>query len=165
MAKGVRYPRWIEKFFENVYELKKLKRKGWVRKAKIRNAETVAAHSYGVALLSMILSDLKGYDTEKTLKMALLHDLSESLVGDLTPEEISKQEKDSRENEAMEKILSKLPKKLRTEYFKLWKELQGEKSKEAKLVKKVDKLDMKLQALFYSKEFRERKRLLKEFLE
>ncbi|MCD6403316.1 MAG: HD domain-containing protein [Candidatus Aenigmarchaeota archaeon] len=154
----------LERFFEFIYKLKKLKRSGWVKKAKIRNVETVASHSYGVALLSMILSDLKGYDTEKVLKMALLHDLPESLTGDFMPEEISKLEKTSEENEAMEKILSTLSKNLREEYSKVWKELQEGKSKEAKLVRKVDKLDMKLQALFYSKEFKEKKKLLKEFL-
>ena len=41
----------------------------------------------------MVISDLGDYNSEKIIKMALLHDLAESKIGDLTPDEIDKFEK------------------------------------------------------------------------
>ena len=48
-------------------------------------------------------------DTDKCIKMALVHDIAESIVGDITPHcGISKDEKHRLESEAMEQIRSKL---------------------------------------------------------
>ena len=69
----------IEKFFQNVLELKNIPRQGWKEKLGINNPESVAEHSYSTAAISMILSDLEGLNTEKIIKMALLHVLAESI--------------------------------------------------------------------------------------
>ena len=42
--------------------------------------------------------DISELDTEKIIKMALLHDLAESITGDLTPDKISKKSKRQKEN-------------------------------------------------------------------
>ena len=76
----------IEKFFQKVLELKNVPRQGWKEKLEIINPESVAEHSYSTAAISMILSDLEGLNTEKIIKMALLHDLAESTIGDIIPE-------------------------------------------------------------------------------
>ena len=99
----------IEKFFEKVLELKNVPRQGWKEKLEIDNPESVADHSYSTTVLSMILSDMKGLDTEKIIRMALLHDLAESIIGDITPDHITKNEKIIKENHAIKQILKNLP--------------------------------------------------------
>nr|AIE94661.1 metal dependent phosphohydrolase [uncultured marine thaumarchaeote AD1000_49_H01] len=80
----------IEEFFQKVLELKNVPRQGWKEKLEIVNPESVAEHSYSTAIISMILSDLEGLNSEKIIKMALLHDLTESIIGDIIPGSITK---------------------------------------------------------------------------
>jgi putative hydrolase of HD superfamily len=88
-------------------------------------------------------------NTEKIIKMALLHDLSESIIGDLTPDEISKKSKHEKENLVMKQILNELPNKISESYYKIWDEYQSISSEEAKLVHEIDKLEMVFQAKYY----------------
>ncbi len=139
----------LEDFFKIIIDLKRIQRKGWKNKLSLEDVESVADHSYSMTLMAMILSDLLGFDTKNIMKMALLHDLVEAVVGDLTPEEISKIEKQELENVEMKKILSKLPDKLNDEYSKIWNEFQKYESKEAIFVHELDKLEMVYQAKKY----------------
>ena len=97
----------------------------------------------------MIYSDLHELNTEKIIKMVLLHDLSESIIGDLTPDEISKKSKHEKENLAMKQILNELPNNISESYYKIWDEYQSISSEEAKLVHEIDKLEMVFQAKYY----------------
>ena len=99
----------------------------------------------------MVFSDLEGKNTEKTLKMILLHDLAESVVGDITPERLSRESKTELENNTIKKILGYLPRQLSEEYMVLWNEFQQNSSEESRLVHQVDKLEMALQAKIYLK--------------
>ena len=141
----------LEKFFQIGIGLKTVQRKGWKDKLKIENPESVADHSYVMTLMSMILSDLEGFDTKKVMSMSLIHDLAESLVGDFTPDEISRSKKIQLENNAMEKILETLPTNLSGEYRKLWGEYQAKQTRESILVHEIDKLEMAFQAYVYLK--------------
>lgn len=139
-------------FFYLVSELKKIPRKGWKTKVGIEHPESVADHSYSTAIMAMVLSDSKKFDTEKVIKMALLHDLAESITGDFTPDEISKNNKNAIENETMSEILSKLPKEIENEYQLIWREYTEGITKESILLHDVDKLEMAIQAAKYSSE-------------
>ena len=139
----------IEKFFEKVLELKNIQREGWKEKLEINNPESVADHSYSATVMSMILSDLEGLNSEKIIKMALLHDLAESIIGDITPKHITKNEKTTKENQAMKKILKNLPSRIAKPYFEIWNDYQKKISKEAVLLHDIDKLEMAFQAKFY----------------
>ena len=139
----------LEKFFQKVLELKNVPRQGWKGKLEINNPESVAEHSYSTAVISMILSDLEGLNTEKIIRMALLHDLAESITGDIIPDYITKDEKINKESLAMKQILKNLPDKIAEPYFAIWNEYQKNSSKEAKLLHDIDKLEMAFQAKFY----------------
>ncbi len=139
----------LSEFFYVVSELKKTQRKGWKEKVSISNPESVADHSYSVALMAMIFSDIYNLDTEKMIKMALLHDLAESVTGDFMPEEISKENKRTVENQTMEEILSKLPPDLAKKYNLLWVEYVESKSRESILLHEIDKFEMAIQATKY----------------
>lgn len=141
----------IIKFFKTANSLKWIERRGWVAKVKVKvkERESVADHCYLTALMCMVLADLKELDSSKAVKIAMLHDLAESIVGDYMPEDISTVQKHEEEEEAIKSILSLLPSRLRLKYGRLWKEYRNRSSKEAILVHEVDKLEMALQASDY----------------
>ena len=139
----------LESFFQKVLLLKNIQRQGWKNKLGMNNVESVADHSYSTAMMSMVLSDLEGLNTEKIIKMALLHDLAESVIGDVTPDEIKDERKISMENKAMIRILENLPSNVSQHYIILWDDFQKNSSKEANLLHEIDKLEMAFQAKFY----------------
>ena len=143
----------LEEFLNIALELKTVPRQGWINKLGLKNPESVADHCYLMAVMAMVFSDLKKLDTEKMIKMTLLHDLAEAITGDLTPEDVSKSKKEKLESDAMKKILAALPKSLEAKYEKIWIEYQKNSTKEARLLHQIDKLEMALQAKSYNKRF------------
>ena len=139
-------------FFKNALNLKNISRQGWIDKLSMEHPESVADHSYSMAIMGMVISDLENYDSEKMLKMILLHDLAESKIGDYTPNQISKENKIKIENNAYDKIISTLPDTIKLQYGKIWDEYQKQESSESKIVHQIDKLEMVLQAKMYQKE-------------
>ncbi len=81
-----------------------------------------------------------------------MHDLEESITGDLTTNEISKKEKEKLENKTMKKIFNNLPSILAEEYLSIWNEYQKRQTDEAVFLHEVDKLEMAFQANVYAKE-------------
>lgn len=142
----------IDEFFKTAINLKKIPRQGWKNKLGVTNPESVADHCFSTSIIAMVLSDLQNLDTAKILKMSLLHDLAESITGDLTIDEISKKDKEKLENETMKKIIDNLPHNLSEEYFYIWNEYQERKTDEAIFLHEVDKLEMAFQANIYAKE-------------
>ncbi|KAH0865753.1 hypothetical protein HID58_082964 [Brassica napus] len=88
------------------------------------------------------------------MKMAIVHDIAEAIVGDITPScGVSKEEKNRRESEALEHMCKLLGGGERAEEIaELWREYEANASPEAKVVKDFDKLEMILQALEYEQE-------------
>jgi putative hydrolase of HD superfamily len=136
-------------FFRVVCNLKKIKRSGWIDKSNISSPESVADHSYSMCMMSMVLSEIIDLDTEHIMKMANLHDLAESFVGDNMHDKISYEEKVLLEDKAMRKIISKLPSFLRGKYLDIWNEYIDNTTVSAKFVHNMDKLEMALQAKEY----------------
>ena len=139
-------------FFKTAANLKNIQRQGWIDKLSDETLESVADHSYSMAIMSMVLSDLENYDSEKILKMVLLHDLAESKIGDYTPNQIDKKEKQELENKAFFEIVKILPDDIRIQYLEIWEEYQENDSFESKIVHQIDKLEMVLQAKLYEKQ-------------
>jgi putative hydrolases of HD superfamily len=134
-------------------KLKKIKRTGWV-KFRIPNPESVAEHSFRLAVLVTFLAPQVGANTEKSIKMALIHDLGEAEIGDVITTRgkkviVNLSKKIAKERKALLKILNLLDKE---EYIKLFDEYEENKTKEAKLVKQLDELEVAIQAYEYEKE-------------
>jgi len=140
----------LVKFFETVGRLKKIPRSGWVD-VGISQPESVADHIFRTSILCMIYSCLEGLDELKLLRMALIHDLPEAIIGDLTPSRKTTGSRD-KEDVAMNQMLSLLPKEQREKYMTDWNEYQKCKTKEAKAVRQLEKLEMALQAREYEKD-------------
>jgi len=132
-------------------QLKKVPRVGWITEAGIEHPESVADHSYAVALISMVIADYYNLDGCKMIKMALLHDLCESLTGDIQPGDTTYKKKHETERRALSVILKSLPLNLSKEYLALFDEFNQNESKEAKFVHQLDKVEMAAQAVEYSK--------------
>ena len=140
-------------FMEKVLKLKELKRTGWLVR-NIKDAESVASHSFNVALLCVLFSEDQNLDVRKCIELALLHDLHEAECGDLISKEycllgLDAREKLKRELEAAESMLAAFPEK-KEKLAKLF-ELFERKTKEAIFVKDMDILETCLQALYYVK--------------
>ena len=127
--------------------LKRLPRAGWVE-AAVEDPESVADHSYRVALLSMLLSDQAGVDTLKTMRMAVLHDLAEAVTGDLTPRQ-KMAGHEAAESRAFRGLVAGLLAEQRRLYINIMDEYSAGETVEAALVHAADKLEMVLQAQEY----------------
>jgi len=146
-------------FFKTAANLKKISRQGWINKLSLDNPESVADHSYSMAVIGMVISDLENYNSEKIIKMILLHDLAESKIGDYTPEQLSKERKNKLENNAFNEIIKNLPDLIKSQYLQIWQEYQENTSLESKLVHQIDKLEMVLQAKIYKKDGHSKEKL------
>ncbi|MDJ0269519.1 MAG: HD domain-containing protein [Aigarchaeota archaeon] len=134
--------------------LKRVKRSGWVE-AGVKNPESVADHGYSLALLSMVAADLLGMDAEKAMRMALLHDLPEAFTDDLTPREKNKVRKEMLNNiegGILRELTSGLPDGVRRRYLELYREYVEGRSREARLLHALDRLEMALEASRLQKE-------------
>nr|CAD2164607.1 unnamed protein product [Meloidogyne enterolobii] len=135
---------------EIVDRLKHLKRTGWVMYA-VAECETVASHMYRMAILSMSLAECrKDLDIDKCVRMALVHDIGEAIIGDITPNcGVSVEKKYIIEKQAVEQISTYVPASIGENWTQLWLEYAEACTPEAKAVKQLDKLDFLAQALSY----------------
>lgn len=133
-----------------ISRMKAMRRTGWVERG-LAEAESVADHSYAVALLSMILAEMRGLNVLEAVRMALIHDLAEAVTGDLTPEQKEKivEEYRAAEREVIESIAGMLPRDVGEKYLEAWRRYSEGLTEEAELVRMVDKLEMGLQAVDY----------------
>jgi len=133
-------------------QLKRLPRTGWVMRG-VAGAESVAGHSFGVAFISLILAEMadKPLDKAKLLTIALLHDLPESVVGDLpTPAAAAyfpAGAKQKAEAAALGELLHHLP--CAERWHAWWQEFADGTSAEGRLVRDADRLGMLIQAYVY----------------
>lgn len=121
----------------------------------IPKRDSVAAHSWRMSIITFLLAEKLdiGLNINKCMKIALIHDLPEVMVGD-TPfskvvhnpdEEISKL---NREKKGMKTLCSKLPNDLNIEIYNLWEEYALGKTIEAKFVKIMDKIEAAYQSIY-----------------
>jgi len=152
---------WSE-VFKIASTLKDVRRKGWVRRG-VMGPESVADHSFSLAVLAMAAAVERGLDPFKAAALALVHDLAEALTGDLTPDE--KRGKDHREEErrAFSRITTPLPGRVANLFSRLYNEYSSQSSDEARLVSQLDKLEMALQSVRYVDEGRAPAGLALEF--
>lgn len=145
-------PEHFKKILELVSLAERLKVERRNSRTSFDTKESVADHSWRVALLAMLLaptSDLS-LDIEKVLKMAIIHDLPEIFAGDVPyfltiddPE--AKSRKDQKECEAIEQIRDIAGGQIGEELYLLWHEYDECQSTEAKFVKALDKVEAQMQ--------------------
>jgi putative hydrolase of HD superfamily len=139
--------------------LKGLERTGWMLRGIAQGAESVAAHSYGVALAAMLLADkleARGIkvEVERLLRIALLHDWAEARVGDLprtASEYFGADARKRAERAAFDDIVRGTGSDVAAKYKELHEEYEERKSLEARLVKAADVIDLLVQTLAFER--------------
>ena len=137
--------------------LKQSPRTGWILKGANRaNAETVASHIWGTTFVSLLIASYLEYngvdvDTGLVLKMATLHDISESITSDIPRSAVTLFGDDARANKEkmelsiLERLFVDLP-----EFGDLVKSVSAfisNSSLESRIVKASDILDMLFHAI------------------
>ncbi|KAH9435378.1 hypothetical protein MCOR02_004318 [Pyricularia oryzae] len=140
-------------FFHLLGQLKRTERKGWKR-FSINRVESIADHMYRMATMAMFppRSLRPRLDINKCIKMCLVHDMAESLVGDITPaDRVPREEKIRRETLAMNHIVESLGDTISgsDELHTLWCEFEASETLESRFVQDLDKLELLLQMLEY----------------
>jgi putative hydrolase of HD superfamily len=159
-------------FLKSVGALKRVARQGWVDRG-VDKPESVADHTYRNAMMAWALGQPAGLDTNRLVKLMLLHDLAEVEVGDatpyghllgegadstqvaarwrelVTPDDLARvrADKHQRETEAMAALAASLPAGLRQEMLDLWAEYTQRRSPEARFAAQVDKIEALLEAI------------------
>ncbi len=133
--------------------LKNVIRTGWknwnVQRERI---ESVAEHIFGVQMLAIAMKSEYEYDIDimKVIFMLAVHELGETVIGDLTQFQIAKEEKEKIEHEAVHRILGDLLDGAQIE--ELFLEFDAHNTKEAMFAYQCDKLECDLQSKLYDEE-------------
>lgn len=130
----------IIEFIKEIENLKSVTRTAWTKTGR---RESTAEHTWRLAMLLMILEeDFKDVDINKAIKMSLVHDLGELYDGDISAVlQHDNDNKSEMEERAMNRMLKILPEGISKQIYDLWTEYNECSTKEAKLVKAMDKLE------------------------
>lgn len=130
-----------------------VKRKGWHdRDIKRFRVESVADHIYGCQMLAHAMYSEFDYDIdlEKVLLMLAVHEIGETIIGDITPDDMDSKKKSELEREVVLELLSMIP---NGDFIKdLFLEFADKETKEAQFAYFVDKAECDLQAKLYTQE-------------
>lgn len=132
-----------QKFLEILKQAAKLKvtpRHCYTEKDR---AESVADHSWRIALMAMLLSgeeEFQDVNMDRVIRMCLIHDLGESFTGDIPT--FDKTDADARIEDALFlEWVNGFPEPQRKEWQTLLAEMERLETKEAKTYKALDKLE------------------------
>ena len=131
-------------FVKELGRLKDMTRTAWTAEGR---RESVAEHSWRLTMLAFVLEDcFPDFDFNKVLRMCLIHDMGEAYEGDISAViAVNQEEKLKTEENAIRRLVEPLPANIQTKFLDLWVEYNQCESKEAKLVKAIDKIETIIQ--------------------
>lgn len=138
----------IAKYLYEIGQLKRVKRSGWWI-AGINQPESVAEHSFRVAIIGHLLARLEGADPIKTVTMCLFHDTQEARINDLHRVAQRYINKPDIETRAFSEQIGNLPQFISIEITDLMCDYEKGESPEAQLAHDADLLECLLQAREY----------------
>lgn len=153
MSETISKERNVLDYYVLCNRLKQVIRTGWkdwkVRRERI---ESVAEHVFGVQMLALAMKSEYQYDIDimKVIFMLAVHEIGETVIGDLTRFQIGEDEKEKMEHEAVHKILGGLLDGPRIEA--LFLEFDAHETPEALFAYQCDKLECDLQCRLYDEE-------------
>jgi putative hydrolase of HD superfamily len=157
------------KFLEIAAKLKDVERTGWLESG-VKDPETSSDHSFMTALMVLVLgrkASLNAFNRsgrgrklnmEKALKMALIHDLPEAIVGDIITKEkenwerpghLLNADKVKKERHAIKSLCPLIGD---YEIPELWEEFEAQKTPESRFVKDAEMAATIFQAVQYRRE-------------
>ncbi|MFN3335964.1 MAG: HD domain-containing protein [Thermomicrobium sp.] len=160
---------WL-RFVRAIGRLKTLRRQGWIDRG-VREPESVADHSFRLAMLAWVLAQRRpDLDATRAMLLALVHDAAEAIAGDRTPFDTALQagveptvlfrqrpvydpeaeaRKTAAERAAIRELAALLPEPVGERLIEAWEEYEAAQTPEARFVRQLDKLETLLQALEY----------------
>ncbi|MEA3338072.1 MAG: HD domain-containing protein [Chloroflexota bacterium] len=145
----------ILRFGNSLQALKQVPRTGWLlRGIGPGLAESVAAHSWGMSTIALLLASLlpNQVDLGRLLSICLLHDLAESILGDI-PSPAARyfpaNAKHDAERGVFEDLVGDLPQGV--DWLDRWEEFMQADSLEGRIARDADRLDMLFQAAAYER--------------
>ena len=107
--------------------------------------ESVAEHSWRIALMAMLLKNaFPEADMDRVIRMCLIHDLGEAFTGDIPTFEKT-QADEQREDEMYSAWVHTLPEGIREDFTALLLEMNAMQTTEARIYKALDKMEAVLQ--------------------
>ncbi len=107
--------------------------------------ETVAAHSWRLAVMALLIADeFPQMDMDKVMRMCLIHDFGEAVTGDI-PAFDKTAANERTEERAVEALLATLPQSQCQRLATLFAEMDAQQTDEARLYKAIDKLEAVIQ--------------------
>ncbi len=143
----------VLKYYVLCHKLKDVIRTGWKDwHVKRERLESVAEHVYGVQMLALAMWSEYSYDLDiqKVIFMLAIHELGESVIGDITLFDMDHKEKEEKEHQAVKAILKDLLQGERIE--ELFEEFDAHQTKESLFAYQCDKLEADLQCWLYDLE-------------
>ncbi|MGI6608169.1 MAG: HD domain-containing protein [Erysipelotrichaceae bacterium] len=143
----------VLQFYVLCNRLKNLIRSGWIEwNVKRERLESVAEHIYGTQMLAIAMYSEFNYDINlaKVIKMLAIHELEETIIGDLTPYQSDYENKQEFGHKAILKALEPLSDK--NHWIDLIHEFDSRNTKEAVFAYNCDKLECDLQSKLYDEE-------------
>jgi len=148
--------------------LKRTARTGWnknfppghrFKTRRVEGVESVADHSWSLALFALVVADLLGLDAFKLVRMALIHDVAELITLDI----VTLWELDAEERARLELEKKQLEDAAMREIFLnmggwglscylLWLEYEAQSSPEARVLRELDKFECAIQAVLYQEQ-------------
>lgn len=144
-------------FNDLLTKLKHTPRTGWVDRG-LADPESIADHMWRMSVMCWESHD-SAENKVKRIQIALVHDVAEAIVGDLTPYcGISVEEKHDRERQAMEylsQLASKFNPQFADEILECWNDYERAQTPDALFVKDIDKLELYDQSRSYGRTYRQ----------
>ena len=132
-------------FLEILHVAERLKDAGRHCTTSKGRPESVAEHSWRIALMAMLLrEEFPALDMDRVVDMCLIHDLGECFTGDIPT--FRKTDADRKtEDELLADWVKSLPQELALRLGELYREMDAQQTQEAKLYKALDKLEALIQ--------------------
>ena len=131
-------PRQLIEFMNVLGNMKRNTRHVWSQDGR---RESVADHSWRLAVMALLVAgEFPGIDSEKLVKMCLIHDFGEAITGDI-PSFLKTKKDEVKEEAAISDILENLPENLKIEYKYLFAEMAALETTEAKVFKALDRIE------------------------
>ena len=107
--------------------------------------ESVAEHSWRIALMGMLVADeFPEADMNKVIRMCLIHDLGEAFTGDIPSFEKTDKDEKTEENVLLDWVRT-FPEPEKSEWEALYAEMNALETTEAKIYKALDKIEAVIQ--------------------
>ena len=132
-------------FLEILHVAERLKDAGRHCSTSQGRRESVAEHSWRIALMAMLLrEEFPALDMDRVVDMCLIHDLGECFTGDI-PTFLKTDADRKTEEELLADWVKSLPQELALRLGELYREMDAQQTQEAKLYKALDKLEALIQ--------------------